>query len=542
MNALISGIIAVVLSVTISQRIPLQKFQQIYRQASEYKNVLKKKCNSVVRGYSANYFKSIENSFGRIIMSADTIVSVDKFSDNRGKGERVPIAYIYRYILPDKISLQVDMGQIMLIVNENPVEFTQVKHCWRCFSLLTEFRSDYDKNVGRWRIIRDICLDNHGRFFIAIAITPVDKIARKNIKSKHVKLIHTNFFRKNDDYVILLKDMTSKLQQPTTNDFLTSVISKSITFVIGGLNIPNYKRLSGRGHIPRALTDMQKMILKRSPVNSIISAYQRRAKKYAPQLDCPEPWLNKLWIAQIYAMFASLTIDDATQFTYIKETDSEIFLKLLSDARWFVNREILIGTILNRFAHFPKSRRIKKNNDDINSDFNKFVSSVREALKCCPNPDISELFAKYTNNKASRDNYPKKMNIIKNYCDFMHYCRSFYIDNDFDLICSLRINRKNNNIRINIPAGTINFVVTKLIGLKVRSDDILHIRPAKYISHWPYFIIDNLPYRGHNLTIIWQSYKHPVKYPNMEQGFNLYIDGKLAKHYTKPETIKYELE
>jgi hypothetical protein len=47
-----------------------------------------------------------------------------------------------------------------------------------------------------------------------------------------------------------------------------------------------------------------------------------------------------------------------------------------------------------------------------------------------------------------------------------------------------------------------DLLITGLIGLKPRADDVLELHPLAP-ADWPWFAIDDLPYRGHRLSVIW---------------------------------------
>jgi len=494
---------------------------QIYQNLSKYKSTL-----SIVykQPYTSDYFRTIRNPYGNAIIGSYTVVSTPLPSPC----DKIPIANVYEYREPDKLSLQVNFGQISLIVAGSPVKFTSVKHSWRGISMLSEFRSDFDKTLGRWRIIRDMCVDYQGQFFIAISINPSDKIARENLKTKPLAIKHTGYVSCNSDCLIFYKGIKGQLKQALNkSDFLSRKLSSSSTFTVGGVIIKNYRNLTANHNIPDELTAFQKKFTRRLPINSAISANQRWIRKNAPKFDCPEPWLNKLWRAQIYALQASLAIDRKTKFICIKKFDIRTFLLLLSDARWFNDRHIAIGTILYK----------------LNQPNNYYlIPYANKTLMCFPYPDLARLLRRYEKKNRSENAFSIRRPEINSYCELIDYCRRFYVNHDFDWICQIKINHRTSTIKFDLPAGIIDFVVTKLIGLEVRSDDRLKIKPAEYISSWPYFIIGNLPYRDHTLTIVWQSNSHPKRYPNIASGLNLYIDGKPVKHYKKLQSIECELE
>lgn len=86
-----------------------------------------------------------------------------------------------------------------------------------------------------------------------------------------------------------------------------------------------------------------------------------------------------------------------------------------------------------------------------------------------------------------------------------------------------------------------DLVITGLVGLKTRDDDILEIEPLAP-SDWQWFALDDLSYRGHRLSIYWD--KNALHY-NRGKGFNVLCDGKklvsaagLGKLTAKLPTLK----
>ena len=51
-------------------------------------------------------------------------------------------------------------------------------------------------------------------------------------------------------------------------------------------------------------------------------------------------------------------------------------------------------------------------------------------------------------------------------------------------------------------SGYVDLIVTGLIGLRPRDDDTIEVHPLAP-EDWDYFAIDDLPYRGHRLSILW---------------------------------------
>lgn len=65
-------------------------------------------------------------------------------------------------------------------------------------------------------------------------------------------------------------------------------------------------------------------------------------------------------------------------------------------------------------------------------------------------------------------------------------------------------------------------VITGLVGLQTRDDDVLLLKPLAPPS-WDYFALDNLVYRGRNLSILWD--KSGTRY-GQGKGLHVLVDGK----------------
>lgn len=73
-------------------------------------------------------------------------------------------------------------------------------------------------------------------------------------------------------------------------------------------------------------------------------------------------------------------------------------------------------------------------------------------------------------------------------------------------------------------SGYNDVIITGLAGLVPRLDDTLEIRPLLN-PDWKYFCLENLPYHGHKLTILWDA--GGTRY-NKGKGFKAFIDGKMV--------------
>ena len=68
-----------------------------------------------------------------------------------------------------------------------------------------------------------------------------------------------------------------------------------------------------------------------------------------------------------------------------------------------------------------------------------------------------------------------------------------------------------------------DLVITGLCGLRPRADQTLEVNPLLPTGKWSYFCLDNLPYHGHTLTIVWDQ--DGSRY-HQGKGLKVYVDGQ----------------
>ena len=70
-----------------------------------------------------------------------------------------------------------------------------------------------------------------------------------------------------------------------------------------------------------------------------------------------------------------------------------------------------------------------------------------------------------------------------------------------------------------------DLVITGIVGLRPRADESIEVRPIIPAGKWSYFCLDNVPYHGHTLTIVYD--KDGSRY-HVGRGLQVLVDGKLA--------------
>jgi hypothetical protein len=84
-------------------------------------------------------------------------------------------------------------------------------------------------------------------------------------------------------------------------------------------------------------------------------------------------------------------------------------------------------------------------------------------------------------------------------------------------------------------SGFGDLVISDLIGLKPRADNVIEIHPLVPQSRWDWFCLDNVLYHGQVLTILWD--KTGKKY-GRGKGFRVYANGKEICKSSKLRPVK----
>jgi hypothetical protein len=84
-----------------------------------------------------------------------------------------------------------------------------------------------------------------------------------------------------------------------------------------------------------------------------------------------------------------------------------------------------------------------------------------------------------------------------------------------------------------------DIIISDLVGLKPRPDKRLEIHPLIPADKWDWFCLDQVPYHGKLITILWD--KHGTKY-NKGKGLAVYLDGKKLFNVKQLRPVKYILD
>lgn len=82
----------------------------------------------------------------------------------------------------------------------------------------------------------------------------------------------------------------------------------------------------------------------------------------------------------------------------------------------------------------------------------------------------------------------------------------------------------------------IDLVLTGAIGIRTQNETQLSIDPLA--DSWDYFAVDNLRFRGHDLSIVWDK---TGQHYNQGDGFRIFVDGNQIHHSTALQRVDLDL-
>jgi hypothetical protein len=83
-----------------------------------------------------------------------------------------------------------------------------------------------------------------------------------------------------------------------------------------------------------------------------------------------------------------------------------------------------------------------------------------------------------------------------------------------------------------------DLIITGLVGLRPRADDLVEVNPLAPEGVFDYFCLDNVSYHGRTLTILWD--KTGTRY-NRGAGLRVLVDGKEIAHAGRLQRVTAKL-
>ena len=127
---------------------------------------------------------------------------------------------------------------------------------------------------------------------------------------------------------------------------------------------------------------------------------------------------------------------------------------------------------------------------------------------------------------------------------FLTYTRSQsaagkpYIGEYLDETTGDWINGKGGRSRYYNHSTYADLLITGVVGLRPRTDDIVEVYPLLPPGTWDWFCLDGVKYHGHMLTVVWD--KDGTRY-GRGAGLRILVDGKEIAASPKLQPIKGNL-
>jgi hypothetical protein len=126
--------------------------------------------------------------------------------------------------------------------------------------------------------------------------------------------------------------------------------------------------------------------------------------------------------------------------------------------------------------------------------------------------------------------------LLELYVESQHYRGRPYIGEYLDERTGCWLKGDQERSRYYNHSTFCDLIITGLVGLRPRADDIIEVNPLIPEDSWEWFCLDGIPYHGNILTIFWD--KDGSRYQR-GKGLHLLVNGKEAVTTDKLEKIMY---
>jgi hypothetical protein len=124
--------------------------------------------------------------------------------------------------------------------------------------------------------------------------------------------------------------------------------------------------------------------------------------------------------------------------------------------------------------------------------------------------------------------------LLETYVESMHYRGRPYVGEYLDPATGYWLKGNEERSRYYNHSTFCDLVISGLVGLRPRADDVIEVNPLIPQNKWDWFCLDNVLYHGKNLTIFWD--KTGKKY-HKGIGFHLWVNGKEVAKSEKLERL-----
>jgi hypothetical protein len=147
---------------------------------------------------------------------------------------------------------------------------------------------------------------------------------------------------------------------------------------------------------------------------------------------------------------------------------------------------------------------------------------------------MANLLNNYKQNYVADSNY---FNLLQTYVETQYVDGKPYIGEYLDEKTGVWLKGEERSRYYN--HSTFNdLIITGLVGLRPRADNIIEVNPLLPDNKWDWFCLDNVLYHGKIITIIWD--KTGTKYKK-GKGLSIWVNGKKIASAMKLEHITGKL-
>jgi hypothetical protein len=133
---------------------------------------------------------------------------------------------------------------------------------------------------------------------------------------------------------------------------------------------------------------------------------------------------------------------------------------------------------------------------------------------------MANLLNNYQQNIVADTNY---FNLLQTYVESQYYRGKPYIGEYLDEKTGYWLKGDEERSRYYNHSTFNDLIITGLVGLRPRADDVIELNPLVPQNKWNWFCLDNVLYHGKIITIIWD--KDGTKYKK-GKGFLVFVNGK----------------
>lgn len=136
---------------------------------------------------------------------------------------------------------------------------------------------------------------------------------------------------------------------------------------------------------------------------------------------------------------------------------------------------------------------------------------------------MANLLEKYPNTIVGDTDY---FRLLQTYVESQYYRGRPYVGEYLDETTGYWLKGDQERSRYYNHSTFNDLIITGLVGLRPRADNIIEINPLLPAEKWDWFCLDNVLYHGKILTILWD--KTGIKYKR-GKGFSVFVNGKKLK-------------